>query len=78
MKIHGVIQAVGEGGGGERGVRFTGRIDLGVICVAVKTNTKFMERIAEWEEEDDEEGRGLGHSPGAHLKCRGRALKSWI
>lgn len=66
VKIRRVIQAVGGGGVGKRGVGFTGRIELGVICVPVKTNTKFMEKIAEWEEEDDEEegawDTALGHT----------------
>ena len=57
---------MGEGGGWESGVWFTGKIELGVIHEAVKINTIFTEDIAEGEEVyDEEEGPqdgALGHT----------------
>ena len=44
---------MGEGGGRESGVRFTGLIELGVIHEALEE--MLSEDIAKWEEVDNEE-----------------------
>ncbi len=46
---------MGEGGGRESGVWFTGKIELGVIREAVEVDTIFAEDIAEGEEVYDKE-----------------------
>lgn len=46
---------MGEGGGWERDVRFTGQIQLGVIREAIEMDAKFMKDRSEWKEINIEE-----------------------